>query len=403
MSNSVPLATKAHAAAEIHRICPICGFENSHLIRSLELVVPDNFCLQDSFTVNSCANCGAVFHNVRPQADRNTYYESYTGVDTSCYQVSDDQLHLNELTVSFLERAGLYSPNQNIVDVGCSFGVTLMALQRRGFENLYAIDPDRAAIRYLSSLGIHGRTGLATDSFPELENSFDLIILRHVLEHMDSPIFAISNVKQWLKPGGKIYIELPDLSRYQECGPFPGFFFEYEHINHISLLTLLNLMRSFTLVQYESTPQIYPCLRALFEVSELEKPLHFAATDALFVENFFSCPNDTGNAVLRRIARLGTEEIALWGVSTFVYRVLTHTPLRNCNIRYLVDSNPVRHGEKLLGLTVESPEKLLSFKGDIVICGENSAESIKKAILLLGLKNRVVHLMQNAAEYNENE
>jgi SAM-dependent methyltransferase len=399
MSQNIPsptaiLAGCTDATAVVPRTCPVCGSGESSPIRHLELVVPDNFSLQHSFSLNVCAHCRAVFHNVKHQDNRDNYYESYTGSDTNHYQVSVDQERLNDMTTSFLKRAGLKATNQAIVDIGCSFGVTLMSLQRVGFDNLYAIDPDRAAIKYLSNRGIPGRTGLATDLFPEFENKFDLIILRHVLEHLESPLSGLDNVRKWLKPRGRIYVELPDLARFQECSPFPGYFFEFEHINHFSSVSLLNLMRKFKLIQYESTPEIYPCIRALFEKSDVERPLCPAATDAHFINDSFNRPSDKGNAVLFNISQLGSREIALWGVSIFVYRMLTHTPLRNCNIRHLVDSNPERQGERLMGLTVESPKTLCSFSGDIVICGENSSDSIEKAIHVLGLNNRVVCLMK---------
>ncbi|MBI5579458.1 MAG: class I SAM-dependent methyltransferase [Deltaproteobacteria bacterium] len=398
MSQNIPSSTdtfagRTDATAVAPRTCPVCGSRESSPIRHIELVVPDNFSLQHSFSVNACARCGAVFHNVRHQDDRDDYYESYTGSDTNHYQVSVDQARLNDMTTSFLVRAGLKPTNQTIVDIGCSFGVTLASLQRAGFDNLYAIDPDRAAIKYLSDRGIPGRTGLATDLFPEFENKFDLIILRHVLEHLEFPLACLDNVGKWLKPRGRIYVELPDLARFQECSPFPGYFFEFEHINHFSLVSLLNLMRAFTLIQYESTPGIYPCIRALFEKSDVKKPLCFAAADAQFIYDSFTRPSDKGNAVLSNIAQLNSHEIALWGVSIFAYRMLTHTPLRNCSIRHLVDSNPERQGERLMGLTVEPPKTLCSFSGDIVICGENSSESIEKSIRCLGLPNRVVRLM----------
>lgn len=401
MSNSkiletAPPAVAKDAAAIPHRACPVCGSWDSAPVLQLELVVPETFLLQRSFSVNACARCGAIFHDVKPQPHRDSYYESYTGADTQEYPVSTEQARLNELTIGFLERAGLASADQAIADIGCSFGVTLTALQQRGFNNLYAMDPDQAAIRYLSRLGIPGRTGFATETFSELENSFDLVILRHVLEHLDFPVQAIDNVGGWLKPGGWIYIELPDLTRYQECGPFPGYFFEFEHINHFSLLSLLNLMQSYTLIQFESSSEIYPCIRALFEKSPAAKPLHRSAADAGLVERSFSQPSEAGEALLANIAALGNREIALWGVSVFVYRLLTHTPLKNCNICRLVDGNPQRQGETLLGLTIESPETLSSFAGDIVICGENSADSIERAARALGLDNNVVRLLRTA-------
>ena len=377
----------------IHRNCPICGAWESSPVRYLHLIIPNNFPFEHSFSISTCNHCGAVFNNVNPQNELNKYYESYTGSDTNKYQVSLDQAKFNDLTVNFLRHSGLKHLNEAIVDIGCSFGITLMSLKRIGFNNLFAIDPDRAAIKYLSSQGIYSKSGLITDSFPQFENKFDLIILRHVLEHLESPMVALDNVEKWLKPKGRIYVELPDLGRYQECAPFPGYFFEFEHINHFSLMSILNLMREFTLINYESTPEIYPCLRALFEKSNLKKPLSFAATDAQFVDDSFNRPSEKGTVVLSNIAELGSQEIALWGVSTFVYRLLTHTPLRNCNICHLVDSNQERQKEKLMGMNIEPPETLHSFSGDIVICGENSADSIEESIRSLELNNRIVRLM----------
>jgi SAM-dependent methyltransferase len=376
------------------RPCPVCGSEDSSVIRDLELVVPEKFSLQHTFSINRCVQCGAVFHDVNPQPSRDDYYESYTGSETAGYQVSEDQTRFNELTLGFLERTSLKMKESAIADIGCSYGITLMSLRERGFDNLYAIDPDRAAIKYLSDQAIPGRAGSILDPFPELEKRFDLVILRHVLEHLDAPRNAILNVEKWLKPGGRIYIELPDLTRYQACGPFPGYYFEYEHINHFSLFSLLNLMRAYTLIQYESTSEIYPCQRAIFEKSEIEKPLNFSGGDAPSALCALTRPSTQGAAVLGNIAALGTREIALWGVSTFVYRLLTHTPLRTCNIKHLVDRNPKRQGERLLGLTVEAPESLRAFRGDIVICGENSADSIEQSIRSLGFDNPIARLMR---------
>ena len=389
-----------HPAAD-GRPCPVCGCIKSIPVRHLELVVPEGFTLQHAFSINTCSACGAAFHDIETQADRNSYYESYTGADSVHYQISPQQARFNDLTIGFLQRMALNSTDMAIADVGCSFGITLMSLQQHGFNNLCAIDPDRAAIRYLTQQGISGRTGLATDHLPELENKFDLILLRHVLEHLPSPLDAVENVTKWLKPGGRLYIELPDLSRFQEAGPFPGFFFEYEHINHFSLSSLQNLMRDYTLAQYESTIEIYPCLRALFERSVVKKPLTFNASDAGFVADSLAKPSDAGRTVLANIASLGNCEIALWGVSTFVYRLLTHTPLRQCNIRHLVDSNPKQQGGRLLGLTIASPETLRGFHGDIVICGENSAASIEQSIRAQGLNNRIVRLLSPAKTDND--
>jgi SAM-dependent methyltransferase len=396
-TKTAPPAASTHTQtpqATRSRPCPACGAAKSLAVRQIELVVPDSFSLQRTFSINACASCGAVFHDVEPQTDRDTYYESYTGTDVLEYTVTADQARLNDLTLRFLEHADLHSCEQSILDIGCSFGITLMALKQRGFDSLFAIDPDRSAIAFLQRQGISGSIGSAVDVRPELTGKFDLIILRHVLEHLYAPGAAIENISTWLKPGGKIYIELPDLARYGECGLFPGYFFEHEHINHFSLLSLLNLMRDFSLTHFESSAEIYPCLRGLFAASAVKRPLLFSAADAQWVNDSFSPVNAKAKNVLENIAGLRQEPIALWGVSVFVYRLLAHTPLGNCNIVQLVDNNPRQQGEKLHGMTIQAPESLRSFTGKIVICGENSADSIEKSIRALGLRNKTVRLME---------
>lgn len=378
----------------VQRCCPACGSDSANPLRKIELTVPDDFGLQDKFWINACKQCGMVFHNISVQDDREQYYESYTGTETIDYAVSEEQKRFNELTMNFLMHAGLSDTNTQILDVGCSFGLTLMSLKKAGFGNLYAIDPDRSAIRYLERNGIPGQTGSASDNFPELNGRFDLIILRHVIEHLYSPLSVIENVRSWLKPGGKIYIEVPDLTRYKECAPFPGYFFEYEHINHFSLLSLLNLMRRFSLTHYESTPEIYPCIRALFEQGADSKPLHSATADANIAIDSLTKTNAFGQIVLRRIAALEGQEIALWGVSTLAYRMLTHTPLGNCKIKHLVDSSRKLQGKKVGGITIASPQSLVGFNGSIVLCGENSADSIERAARAMGLGNPVIRLLQ---------
>jgi len=382
-------------AREHGRPCPVCREPESVPLRRVELTVPEGFALQDVFTVNRCVACGAVLHDVDPQVDRDSYYETYTGPDRIEYQITPEQARFNEMAVRFLEHAALGDRDMAILDVGCSFGITLMSLRERGYANLYAMDPDRAAIRYLDQQGIAGRAGFATDPCPDLVGRFDLILLRHVLEHLYDPGEALDNVVRWLKPGGRLYIELPDLSRYQETSPFPGYFFEHEHINHFSLFSLLNLTRRFTLLQYESTASIYPCQRALFEAAALVRQVQAEAADALYLADCLDRPSGQGRVVLDNIAALDGREIALWGVSKFVYRLLSHTDLKKCNIRHLVDSNPLRQRERLLGLPIEPPETLKSFHGDIVICGERSSANIERAARAIGLENNIIQLLRS--------
>lgn len=115
--------------------------------------------------------------------------------------------------------------------------------------------------------------------------------------------------------------------------------------------------------------------------------------DSNLVTACLDVPSDAGSKVMEKIDELQSEEVALWGVSVFVYRLLTHTHFKNCNLKLLVDGNPHSQGQHIMGLTIHSPDRLKEFDGTIVVSGRNSAQSIKKAIKDMGLKNKVVYLM----------
>lgn len=61
-------------------------------------------------------------------------------------------------------------------------------------------------------------------NIPVCDNSFDGIIIRGVLEHIESPHLAVAELNRVLKPGGLIYSSIPFMQAYH---PSPGDFQRY--------------------------------------------------------------------------------------------------------------------------------------------------------------------------------
>ena len=49
------------------------------------------------------------------------------------------------------------------------------------------------------------------------EQYFDAVILWHVLEHLDHPQTTLALISRVLKPGGLLYLEVPNLTSLQSC------------------------------------------------------------------------------------------------------------------------------------------------------------------------------------------
>jgi 2-polyprenyl-3-methyl-5-hydroxy-6-metoxy-1,4-benzoquinol methylase len=100
-------------------------------------------------------------------------------------------------------------PPGRLLDVGCGSGEFLRKMQARGW---YAegtdFDPRVAAA--LASSGIMVRIGeLADIEYPD--HSFDAVTLRHVIEHVTSPVTLLAECWRLLKPGGVLVISTPNI------------------------------------------------------------------------------------------------------------------------------------------------------------------------------------------------
>jgi predicted SAM-dependent methyltransferase len=74
---------------------------------------------------------------------------------------------------------------------------------------------------------------------------FDCVVLSHVLEHVyDIPSFFAA-ARRLLTPGGYLYLETPDATRYDQYLYAPFQEFNTEHINHFSARALDNTSRRF--------------------------------------------------------------------------------------------------------------------------------------------------------------
>ncbi len=98
-----------------------------------------------------------------------------------------------------------------LLEIGCADGAFLKLAARAGFH-AHGIEPDpvtSAVARQCSNIVVFPGT-LADAPYPAA--SFDVIVLFHVLEHLDSPRRALHEIHRLLRPGGVIVIETPNIA-----------------------------------------------------------------------------------------------------------------------------------------------------------------------------------------------
>lgn len=91
-----------------------------------------------------------------------------------------------------------------------------------------------------------------------LEDTFDFIILGHVLEHVADPVILLQTIKKWLAPGGKILCSVPNAQSLHrqaavEMGLLKTIFSQSEkdvHHGHMRIYTPETLKADFSSAGY---------------------------------------------------------------------------------------------------------------------------------------------------------
>lgn len=101
------------------------------------------------------------------------------------------------------------SKDSNILDIGCSAGVMMKELIKRGFNHITGLDISQQAIDLCHEQGLQNVYVMdgADPKFPA--GTFDCIIASDVLEHIKEDGVSVSNWQKLLKPNGIVICFVP--------------------------------------------------------------------------------------------------------------------------------------------------------------------------------------------------
>lgn len=193
--------------------CPFCKNPNSLPF----LKVKDEFLTKEPFEIVECTSCHLLYTTPRPAPEKmGAYYQSD---DYLSHQANKKGLvptiyekvkHVN--IKRKLRLATDHLPTGKILDIGCGVGDFLLAAKTAGWE-VSGIEPsDQAKSLAQQRLGFLpvDPADISTLS----DNTFDVITMWHVLEHVDDVLQERDQLARLLKPGGRLVIALPNYQSY---------------------------------------------------------------------------------------------------------------------------------------------------------------------------------------------
>lgn len=270
-------------------LCNLCNAESFELIKS---ELRDE---KEKFKVYRCKNCGHIQLLPKPREEEDKeFYDKNLQDKNRGKEIDYKKLYNNNLfdtrrhvrLVKELKR----DTDCSILDIGAGYGFFVNALYGEGYKNVLGIEISGER----RELAIENGAAkiIDFDIYRPEENigTFDVITIFHVLEHVGQPIEFLEKLKSYLKPGGLLICEVPNVDELliNECPPYNDFYWIRAHLNYFGNKTLDDCFRQAGFekreIRYEQRygllnlsnwlttgmPQID---RPLFEIPEVYKPV----------------------------------------------------------------------------------------------------------------------------------
>jgi 2-polyprenyl-3-methyl-5-hydroxy-6-metoxy-1,4-benzoquinol methylase len=208
--------------------CPVCAGASQYDISGRDLM----FDRHRRYDYYRCEACDAVFQYPMPNMETiATFYPT----DYDIYDEQERERKISRLRQALLHKTKGYAhlpvawptrmlaavcspfmtpgtpafiPGGCMLDVGCGNGRYLSTMRSLGWQ-VQGVEFSAEGVRVcrMGNLPVH-HGDLASAQF--LAATFDLITVRHVIEHIPEPCLFMAELARVLKPGGHLLIETPN-------------------------------------------------------------------------------------------------------------------------------------------------------------------------------------------------
>ena len=338
--------------------CPICAFGVLvALARYDKCVTSDSEPVDAPVDNVFCRGCGTAVNSTGVRGREAIFYrEMYSLLPDAddaefVYDTTLGRRGISDEMVDFLRKEAALPARGRVLEIGAGKGVFLSRFARAfpGWS-VAAVEPSRAALRVLQRRVTQARIHAGDfDTSPFREESFDLVVLIGVLEHVADPVSLLHDVRRCLTEGGVAMISVPnfennptDLLTYDHLTRFTPD--SLRHVNERVGLTTVswnvgNRVPMWTLVRVGASDVLNN------EPDRRRKALDQARSAADWIAGSLSVFDELGRELdeSRCLAIYGTGAIAIAAVEL--------TSLSRHQIACFIDDNQFLHG----GTRLERP------------------------------------------------
>lgn len=192
-----------------HSLCPWCGSDSCEP----HLDTFDYFLTREPFSIVRCKQCGLLYTTPQPDSESiGNYYKSDNYLshnDKKGGLIPFIYNRVKRVNIAYKYKTATTGiAGKRMLDFGCGVGDFISYAKEHGYT-VEAADASEAA-RKAASEKLNQQVHTPQDIFNMPDNSFDIITLWHVLEHIDTLKEHVEMLNRLLAPNGRLVIALPN-------------------------------------------------------------------------------------------------------------------------------------------------------------------------------------------------
>ena len=229
----------------MNKKCPWCGSDNNHQFLKLK----DYFLTQEDFEILECNDCKLLFTTPCPAPDKiGDYYKSeeylsHNDEKKSLFARIYNIVKKTNIKNKFNIAVGNKQSAVRILDIGCGVGDFLNYAKEKGCK-ITGIEPNDDA-RKIAEKKLNTKVFSPAELENLPDNSFDIITMWHVLEHVADLKTEIHHLQRLLKNDGRLILALPNYKSF-DAEYYQDKWAAYDvprHLNHFSRTSIENIFK----------------------------------------------------------------------------------------------------------------------------------------------------------------
>lgn len=347
--------------SKFRKNCVICSSEKINNIIELKKMpvfmgankgFPNEY---SDMTFQSCGECANV--QIKEIIDPNILYLDNHNIDTVG---KTWEQHYKEFS-NFIKND---IKNKNILEIGDpSYKISRYVSNMSNEWNIVEINPNK---KIKKPLKVNVINKYFDDKF-EINQSIDVVIYSHVLEHIIDPISNLQHIFRILKNNGKLIFSVPNLYEILKLNGSPNSALHFEHTFFYTEQSMIDLLKkcgfeTIEIQKYNKHSLFFKCIKT--KPSDIEIK-HKENIKDIFIATYQKYKDKV----------LETNEIIKSKKNIYLYgchvssQFIINIGLNEKKIKYILDNSKSKNNYKLYGteLTTKQPSILKNEDSPIVI------------------------------------